>query len=409
MTVKSLKIPTVIIEKLITFYNLPKENRSEVIRRGLADFLRLPFEEQAVNDDALEKLLTVDEELECQKISVRFPDDLLAVLEKLAEEENFSETITYMLSLILYHPLEAVDTGCAERLPYVMGNKWNPEMQKAIKRIAETADTAWDNSIETCAGGLGIFSNIMFAQNQILNDNDWNKANLLKVIKDYPRKLIIGARALEVNKRTFDMLKDCKVTPSKSPNIAAAVRFLYMNLNAVLGQCEYLAKDATTEKYWKRLGQVYPLHLQLQNVEIQDMDIFNILKKYRKTDKTVFLIDPPYLDTSGYEKRIVRNEPQYGLKFGLEQHQKLARILRNIKQKDGNDFIYFCRVTATRHKDKDKKQCKNTPEELAKMDRELQREIGKLYFGHGFYYMDVSTQGDETTERIITSFNFDGV
>lgn len=407
MTVKSLKIPTVIIEKLITSCNLPKENRSESIRRGLADFLLLPLEEQVVNEDALEKLLTVEEELECQKISVRFPDDLLAVVEKLAGEKNISETITWMLARILYKPLNTANTKCTERLLYVLGNKWNPEMQKAIQHIAETADTAWDNSVETCVGGLGIFTNVEFAQNQVINDNDWNKANLLKVIRDYPREFIAGARALEVNKHTFDMLKDCKVAPSKSPNIAAAVRFLYLNLNSVLGQCECIDNDTTTEKYWKRLGLVYPLHLRLQNVEIHDKDIFDILKKFHKTDNTVFIIDPPYLGTSGYEKRIVRNAPSYGMTFGLNQHQKLARSLRKIKQ-GGNDFIYFCRVTATRHKDKDKKQCKNSSKELAKMDRALQREIGRLYFGFGFYYTDVNTQSDGTIERIITSFNFEG-
>lgn len=408
MTVKSLKLPTVIIKKLITFYNLQNENRSEAIRRGLADFLLLPFEEQVVNEDALEKLLIVEEELDCQKISVRFPDDLLAVIEKLAGEESLSEAITWILAHILYHPLETVDTGRAERLLYVMGNKWNSEMQKAIKHIAETADTAWDNSVETCAGGLGIFSNIMFAQNQILNDNDWNKANLLKVIRDYPREFITGARALEVNADTFDLLKNCNATPSKSPNIAAAVCFLYLNLNSVLGQCECFDKDATSEKYYERLGQIYPLHRRLQGVHIFDKDIFYILKKYRKTEKTLFFVDPPYLGTSGYEKRIVRNEPPYGLKFGLEQHQKLATILRNIKQKDGNDFIYFCRITATRHKNQKTKECKNTAEELAKMDRCIQREIGRLYFGHGFYYADVNVSSDGTTERIITSFSFDG-
>ena len=409
MTVKTLNIPKALIDQIKKLHELPKENLSESIRRGLDDFLLLPFEEQVVNDKALETLLTVKKELTCQKISVKFPDDLLAVIEKLAGAETLSITVTRILALILCRPLETDNTECTERLLYVMGNKWNSEMQKAIKQIAETADTKWENLVETCVGGLGIFSNVEFAQKkQVINDNDWNKANLLKVIRDFPRELIVRVRALEVNKRTFDILKYCKVTPSKSPNIAAAARFLYLNLNSVMGECECFDKDSTNKKFFKRLGQVYPLHLRLQNVEIHDKDIFDVLKKFRKTAKTLFIIDPPYLGTSGYEKRIVRNEPSYGKTFGLEQHRKLATILRNIKQKEGNDFIYFCRVTVTRHKDKDTNEYKNTPEELAKMDRNLQREIGRLYFGRGFYYMDVNTSSDGTTERIITSFYFDG-
>lgn len=409
MTIKTLNIPTALISILKSFYVLPRENRSEAIRRGLSDFLLLPFEEQILTNDALEELLTIEEELDCQKISVKFPDDLLVVIEKLAGEESLSVTVTWMLAHILCRSQETDNTKCTERLLYVMGNKWNPEMQKAINQILETADIKWNNSVETCVGGLGIFANIEFAQKKkILNDNDWNKSNLLKAIRDYPRKLIVKARSLEVCKDTFNRLRYCKVTPSKSVNIAAAARYLYLNLNSVMGECECFDNTSTNEKYLKRLGQIYPLHLRLQNVDIFDKDIFDVLKKFRKTDKAVFIIDPPYLDTSGYEKRIVRNEPSYGKTFGLEQHRKLATILRNIKQKEGNDFIFFCRVTATRHKDQKTKQCKDTPTKLAKLDRELQREIGKLYFGRGFCYIDVNTSSDGTTERIITSFPFDG-
>lgn len=408
MTVTTLKLPAALINKFGKLYMLPNENLSEAIRRGLGDFLLLPFSEQLLDEDALEELLTIEEELTRKKISIRIPDDLLVIVEKLAGEGSKSEIITRMLARVLSYPLETANTKRAEPLIYVLGNKWNPEMQKALKQIVETTDVKWENSVETCAGGIGIFSNITFAQNQVLNDNDWNKGNLLKVIRDYPRELIVKLRALETNKNTFDLLKNCTVTPSKSPNIAAAACFLYLNCNSVMGKCECFDKGSTNEKYYERLGQISLLHRRLQNVGILDMDIFNILRKYRKTDKTVFIVDPPYLDTSGYEKRIVRNEPSYGKTFGLEQHRKLATILRNIKQKDGNDFIFFCRVTSTRHKDQKTKQCKNTQQELAKADRDLQRKIGKLYFGRGFYYIDVNTSPDGTTERIITSFPFDG-
>lgn len=411
MTAKSLKLPKALVEKMMEFYQLTKDNRSKAIRNGLADFLLMPLDEQVVDKNALEKLLTVEEELTCISISVRMPDELLDVVEKLAGGQNLSETITWMLSRVLYRSLEMVNTECTERLLYVLGNKWNSEMQKAIAHIKETAKAEWKVTVETCAGALAIFTNHEFAQDKILNDNDWNKSNLLKVIRDYPRELIVRSRALEVNADTFDILKDCSVTPQKSADVAAAVRFLYLNLNSHMGECDSFDKNASKEKFYKRLEQVHPLHLKLQNVEIHDKDIFDILKKYRKkdeADRTLFIIDPPYLGTSGYEKRLVSKEPSYGLKFGLEQHQKLAKLLHNIKKKDGNDFIYFCRITATRSKDQKTKENKQTAEELAKMDRDLELEIGRLYFGHGYYYLDVNTLSDGTVERIITSFDFDG-
>lgn len=411
MTVKTLNLPTTLIEKITVSYQPTNAKRAEAIRNGLADFLLLPIEQQILDSSAIAEILSIEEQLNCQCISVRLPDELLGIVEKLTEGSTLSVTITRMLARILYCPLSQVNAECTKRLLYVLGNKWNLKMQMAIKHIEETAETNWKVSVETCAGALGIFSRSDFAPNKILNDSDWNKANLLRVIRDYHRELIVRARALEVQKSTFNTLKNCNVKPSKSANIAAAARFLYLNLNSYMGECDSFNKDADNHKYHAWLSQIYPLHKKLQGVAIFDRDIFDILKKYRKkdgADRTLFIVDPPYLDTSGYEKRLVSREPSYGKKFELKEHQKLANLLRSIKQKDGNDFIYFCRVTVPRSKDHKTKVCKNTPEELKKMDRELELEIGHLYYGHDFYYTDVHTLNDGTVEQIITSFNFDG-
>lgn len=411
MTVKTLNLPIALVEKITASYQSTGVKRPEAIRYGLADFLLLPIEQQVLDSDAIAKILSIEEELTCRCISVRLPDELLVSVEKLADGKNLSVTIAWMLARILYCPLSKVDTECTERLLYVLGNKWNPKMQAAIKRIEDTAETEWKVSVETCAGALGIFSRSDFATKKILNDSDWNKVNLLRVIRDYHRELIVLARALEVRESTFDSLKNCDVKPSKSANIAAAARFLYLNLNSHMGECCNFDKDADNCKYHARLSQIYPLHKKLQEVSIFDKDIFDILNMYHKkgeADNTLFVVDPPYLDTSGYEKRLVSHEPSYGKGFGMEQHKKLSGLLRRIKQKDGNDFIYFCRVTVPRTKNQKTKECKNTPEELRKMDRDLELEIGRLYCGHGFYYTDVHTLSDGTVERIITSFNFDG-
>jgi len=404
--ITTLTLSKDLVEKLKEHYGA--QNNSQTITNALADFLLLPDSEQILDDTALAQVLTIAQELNIKKFSIRIPSALFTVVKRLSGEQTVSETVNRMLARVLYKPLNSTNPQCTSRLLYVMGNKWDVKMQNSIRHIAETADTKWETSVETCVGGLGIFSNINFAPNQIINDNNWDIANFIKVIKDFPRELIAGARALDVNKKTFIAQKSITPSPSKHADIDAAVRFLYLNLTSVWGHCDCFNKTSTAEKYIHLLNNVYPLHRKLQGVEIFDQDLFEILKKFRKRQNVLFIVDPPYIDTSGYEERVARNVPSYGKMFGLEQHRRLSICLRNIKQKEKKDFIYFCRVSATRHKDKETKQLKNTPQELAKQDRNLQLKIGKLFFGRGFYYIDVNTSPDGTVERIITSFDFKG-
>ncbi|MDY3818718.1 MAG: hypothetical protein SO019_06645, partial [Lachnospiraceae bacterium] len=107
-----------------------------------------------------------------------------------------------------------------------------------------------------------------------------------------------------------------------------------------------------------------------------------------------------------YQDRVIRHPESYKKKFGFEEHKRLAKLLRQIKQNDGNDFIYFCRITAPRKKGK---QCHaiSTPEDLLIADRNLYETINDFYYGYGFYYVDVPLS-DDITERIITSFPFVG-
>lgn len=48
------------------------------------------------------------------------------------------------------------------------------------------------------------------------------------------------------------------------------------------------------------------------------------------------------------------------------------------------------------------------PGELDTGDRHLRGKIDDLYWGYGFYYIDIPYDKDGTIERIITSFEFDG-
>lgn len=402
----TLTLPTALIDQCKQTYQT--ENQSQAINTALSDYLLLPYDEQKIDDDAIIELLSAEDERNCRKVGIRIPADMLTIISELAGENNRSETVMRMLANILVHPLNP-DAKPTSRLLYILGNKWNPAMQDAIKQIHTNRSCAWEHSVETCFGGCGIFANFNFAPNRIIADSDWNKANLLRAIQISPRILIQKVRTLRVNRETFaDLKKKMKaVTPTSSINMEAAVGFLYLNLTSVLDLCESFDKNATDKQYRERLGQIYPLHLELQGVKIGDKDLFVTLKKYKKMSNTLFIVDPPYLDTTGYENRVVTEEPAYGMGFSLKQHQDLARLLRNIKQKNGNDFMYFCRITVNREVDQTTKESRKSKKELEQEDQRLKRKIDRLYPEDGLYYLDVQTLSDGTIERIITTFPFE--
>ena len=128
-----------------------------------------------------------------------------------------------------------------------------------------------------------------------------------------------------------------------------------------------------------------------------------LIEKYMKSEDSIFIIDPPYIDTNIYKSSIIIDEKYDAEKeeFGYKEHMRLAKLLRKTHQEYGNDFIYFCRITAP-HKF-DSKPDKDTH------DRHMKGCIDDLYWGYGYYYIDVLyDKEDNTTERIITSFYFSG-
>lgn len=96
----------------------------------------------------------------------------------------------------------------------------------------------------------------------------------------------------------------------------------------------------------RRLDSIGYLSERLNNVKITEKDIFDIIKKYKNKNNILFIVDPIYLDTNVYTKR--QTQTEHGKEFGFAEHKRLAKELRSIK----GDFIYFCRITTTRRKNK---------------------------------------------------------
>ena len=108
-------------------------------------------------------------------------------------------------------------------------------------------------------------------------------------------------------------------------------------------------------------------------------------------NKSLLIIDPPYLHTSVYKHNLE----------SYSSHKKLAEAIRN-KCCNNSDFIYFCRITAGHETPNTSKESR---EKRKKKSVILKGEIENLYWGYGFYYKDVPLKNG-VIERIITNIPF---
>lgn len=377
---------------------------STAVIYALADFLLMPLSEQKLDTFAIHQLFaSVKKRKAMRPLTIRIPQKLYNTIVALSGKKSVSETVAMMLSRTLYIVSRQAHSAVpCSTLLYVWGNKSNPLMQDTIRNIKSTAvNVAWDICVEPCAGGLGIYSNIKFADTEILNDCNWNTMNLYKAIQEDPRELIMWARSLQVDTATFEQQKNLlkSIKHSSKVDYEAASAYLFLNINSYKHKGGSPDKHMSNGKYHRALAAIYPLHQRLnqrtnpsgQVTQLCNADIFKVIEKYRKQKNILFIIDPPYLEADLYNTRKSA--------FGEEEHAHLANLLSLVKLNNGNDFIYFCRITAP-------KRYQNQPNAKA-YNCHMQGCIDDLYYGQGFFYIDVKLD-DATIERVITSFNFDG-
>ena len=415
---ENLKITSFVIpEKLVQLAqkHYGDTTPSQAVLNAVSEFLILPQQEQNIDYSIIANQLNQEYSSVQRKVSLRIPTAVLAAIERLHKkhcmvllQNTLSETVTLILGKIC---TTSYEPSKPEKLLSLMGSKWDTRMQNAIQHIFSTSGKRWNLSVETCAGALGIHANVNVADKRVLNDLDHDKINLYRCIQNNPRKLLNLSVGYEVNRHTFTTLKQNREHALKNakgnsqPNYEDAARYLYLNINSYRNQLNTFADNASQSKYYQRLQQIMSLHKLLKDVSLLETDLLKVLKKYEHTAETLFIVDPPYLMSSGYQNSNFHKATDVEKQFGLESHKKLAKKLQKIVA-NGNDIIYFCRVTATRKKNK-KNQIVMSAEEIEFADKTMQFYIDQLYKGHDFYYIDVELNNG-ITERIITSFPFKG-
>lgn len=417
--IKTFSLQPKIIKLLCNCFNT--ENISEAVYKGLIGFLSNTSYGKRMDDFALHQLLTVEERTTIKKYSVRITKELEQMINIQTTTDTIFNVVVIMLANYLYYSnsapsltmpaktnfLSELDNAKADistKLLTLLGSKWNKKMQSAINHILQTSEKIWCSSIEPFVGALGIFTNFRFAFNEIINDMDLQKVNLYRAIQAYMDVLLLKMLCKPVDEQTFidnqEQLKAKYNLSNSKVNLEAAASFLFSNLLSVWSSGSTF--KGTYKSYRKKLDNIALLCKRLKDTEICGDDAFKLIRKHMEDSGAIFIIDPPYLDTDVYSKTAVTAGKEQKI-FDYAKHVELAKLLRKTHQEYGNDFIYFCRITAP-HKF-DSKPDKD------KHDRHMEGRIDDLYWGYGHYYIDVPLLKDNSItaiERIITSFDFSG-
>ncbi len=438
--VYTFNLPVAIVNKLNEIYQEKNDSKndsqkastniSKAILDGIAYALADLPPRSPLDDFYLHQLLTIEDRRQTKQYSVRCDETLELILDHYKPDSlTNSKFVTFLLANYLL-PYISIEDQEKQRnflsvpkdyksnqdlhLLRIPGSKWSPDMQYAIQKVFGISENSqgkkWKTSIEVCAGALGIFANFKIADHEIINDIDTRKTNLYKGLQKCPDEIFLKLQFLFPNKEIFDTKKeelekaDKQLLEScgKDIVIPGIVSYLYLNLlSARNARTTYDKKnDETYRNYWKAIPL---LHERLKETKIYNMDILELIEKNKNAQNTIFIVDPPYLNTNVYKNDILTLQNR---EFGYKEHVKLAKLLRQItKEGKNNDFIYFCRITATRKKDQKTKKTTNLAS-LPAEDRHMEGMIDDLYWGHGFYYIDIPYGTDGTIERIITSFKF---
>lgn len=393
--IKTLQLPVQLVE-------LAKQHfQTQNISKAICECIKFALMNRllALVDECLGiyHLLNAEERRTCKSYSVRIEDYAVNALLSVSNKV-LSDAVTTSMILTLSFTEPSTPTKSL-KLINILGSKWDVRMQSAIKQVVSSK--TWKNSYEPCVGALGIHANFNLADTELINDDDVEKINLYQCIQRYAFEFKAKALLFSCTKAEFDALRKTNFSDTTIPNVDRAVRFFILN---------YFSKRNSGSTYVSKLKKtlytylevVAPLSTRLKGVHITNMDIFDVLRKHKRETDALFIVDPIYLDTNVYKNRTLGTKTEHGKDFGWKEHLRLAKELRSIK----GDFIYFCRITASRCKN-NKQQLKDSPETIRRKDIEMLGRIDDLYWGYGFYYLDVPLD-EGTIERIITSFDFEG-
>ncbi len=177
--------------------------------------------------------------------------------------------------------------------------------------------------VEVFAGGAALYFLRPPAQVEVINDINGELTNLYRVVQNHLEEFVRQFKWALSSRDVFKWLQDTR--PETLTDIQRAARFFYLQQNAFGGKVEGQSFGTATTTPPINLLRIEEnlsaAHIRLSGTFIENMDWHKLILRYDRPH-TFFYMDPPYWETAGY-----------GVEFGIEQYEKMAVTLRELKGK----------------------------------------------------------------------------
>lgn len=176
--------------------------------------------------------------------------------------------------------------------------------------------------VEAFAGAAAIFFAKEPSEVEVLNDVNGELVNLYRVIKHHLEEFIRQFKWALSSRQIYEW--EQATDPATLTDIQRAARFYYLQKLAFGGKVEGQTFGTSTTS-GPRLNllrieeDLSQAHLRLQGAYIERLSWERVVEKYDRAH-TLFYLDPPYWETEGY-----------GVDFGFEQYELMARLAREIQ------------------------------------------------------------------------------
>lgn len=180
--------------------------------------------------------------------------------------------------------------------------------------------------VEPCVGMGGVFfRRSMRAKAEVINDINEDVITMFRVSAEHPDELKRHvARLLHARAEFQRMLK---VPADTLTDVQRSARFILLQAAAFGGKVVsrsfgYSLDGPGRVSAGRLVERLERLHMRLQGVVIEKLDLFNCLVRYDRPD-TLFYIDPPYYGTERY----------YGDTWSRSDFRRLAEALQRLRGK----------------------------------------------------------------------------
>ena len=176
--------------------------------------------------------------------------------------------------------------------------------------------------VEVFGGG----AQLLFAKEpsrvEIYNDIDGRLVNLFLVVRDRGREFQDRLATLPYSRRVY---REYKTHEEIGDPVEDAVRFFYVVRGSFGGEYgtgwSYGTVKNNAGIYFSTVSQLGLVSKRLENVQIEELDFRECIKRYDRP-WTLFFCDPPYYGVKAYK-----------YSFNEKDHEDLAKLLRRVKGK----------------------------------------------------------------------------